>query len=99
MMVATKTTATGKDTGSIKKKLIDTFVKYGELSELELIKDKKNYQKMRFVISDLYNHGFLYSKILRTPDNLIATTDKMLYRVFFTTQKFKDAVEKGEKIE
>ena len=83
---------------SIKKKLIEILTKKGEVSSLDIMK-RKDYLKIRFALADLYNNGFLYSQILKTPDHLIATTDKQLYRVYFTTQKFIDAVKNGDKIE
>ena len=85
---------------AIKKKLIDIFTKEGKVSSLDLMKkNKKDYLTIRFALAELYNNGFLYTQILKTPDHLIATTDKQLYRVYFTTQKFKDAVKNGDKIE
>ena len=83
---------------TIKKKLIDLLTKEGKVSSLDMMK-KKDYLTIRFALAELYNNGFLYTQILKTPEHLIATTDKQLYRVYITTQKFKDAVEKGDKIE
>ena len=85
----------------IKKKIIEMLTKDGKVSSLdmEINNSKKDYLRIRRVLGELYGHDFLYSQILRTPENLIVKTDKMLYRVFLVTKKFSDAVDKGERIE
>ena len=100
-MIVTEYKMADNTEADIKRKLIEIFTKDGKVSslDLELNNTKKDYIRIRYALGELYGHDFLYSQILRTPDNLVARTDKMLYRVFLVTQKFKDAVDKGERIE
>jgi len=82
----------------LKQKLVDDLKITKQISSLD-IKKRSNPKQIGFALGELFGHGYLYTQILRTPEHLIEFNGSMLYRVYYVTQKFKDAVEKGEKIE
>src|SRR4249919_3878941 len=83
---------------ALKLKLVDELKLTKQISSLE-IKKRSNPKQIGFALGELFGHGYLYTQILRTPEHLIEFNGSMLYRVFYVTQKFLDAIEKGEKIE
>ena len=86
----------------LKSKIIQEIIQKGSYSEIDFYITKANKTRetqIRWVLSDLYRHDYLYSQLLKMPEDRELITDKLVYRVFYPTEKFTKAVDKGEKIE
>jgi hypothetical protein len=84
---------------ALKLKLVEELTLKEEISSLD-IKKRINPKQIGFALGELFNHGYLYTQIHRTPEHLIDANDgNMLYRTYYVTEKFHKAVENGEVIE